>query len=83
MALIEIVLIGHSWRTNRSGINQLRRILLRSGVESVVTDLPNQAGPDHCTHLMSFISMLGARTALIARALVSVSLMKTLQAFMA
>ena len=75
----DFVLIGHSWRTNRLGISQLRKLLSRCGVDSAVVDLPNQSGPDQCTHLMSYISMLGVRTALIARPLVSVSLVKILQ----
>ncbi len=49
----DIVCIGHSLRTNRSGIDQLKS-MLESSVH--VFDVPYDAGPAECLHLLSVIS---------------------------
>lgn len=49
----DIVCIGHSLRTNRSGIDQLKGMLDGS---IHVFDVPYDAGPAECLHLLSVIS---------------------------
>ncbi len=51
----DVVCIGRSLRTNRSGIEQLIPLL---GGEVHVFDVPYDAGPDECLHLLSVISPL-------------------------
>ena len=49
----DVVCIGRSLRTNRSGIEQLEPLL---GGEVHVFDVPYDAGPAECLHLLSVIS---------------------------
>ena len=48
---------GVGYRTNESGIAQLRE-LLGPSIEVLAFDLPHFHGPDECLHLMSFVSPL-------------------------
>lgn len=57
--------VGRGFRTNQDGIDQLRRILEPSGVEVHAFDLPLHKGADACLHLMSLISPVDTRTALV------------------
>jgi N-dimethylarginine dimethylaminohydrolase len=59
------LLVGHGYRTNGAGIGQLRSLLLPYGVEVISTPLPYGPGPSACLHLMSLISLLDDRTALV------------------
>jgi N-dimethylarginine dimethylaminohydrolase len=59
------LLIGHSYRTNAQGIQQMRALLKSKGVEVLSAPLPHSAGPSACLHLMSLISLLDERTALV------------------
>jgi N-dimethylarginine dimethylaminohydrolase len=59
------LLIGHGYRTNAAGIQQVRAILARHAVEVLVAPLPYGAGPSECLHLMSLISLLDQKTALV------------------
>jgi N-dimethylarginine dimethylaminohydrolase len=59
------VLIGHSYRTNAQGIQQMRALLKPKGVEVLSAPLPHGPGPSACLHLMSLISLLHERTALV------------------
>jgi N-dimethylarginine dimethylaminohydrolase len=59
------LLIGHSYRTNAHGIQQVRSLLAPHGVEVLSAPLPHGAGPSECLHLMSLISLLDERTALV------------------
>lgn len=61
----ETVLVGRGYRTNDAGINQLRALLEPMGVQVIAVPLPHGAGPGACLHLMSLISLLDARTALV------------------
>lgn len=49
----DVVCVGRSLRTNRSGIDQLSN-LLEGGVQ--VFDVPYDAGPAECLHLLSVVS---------------------------
>ena len=59
------LLVGHGFRTNAEGIEQLRRLLAPKGVEVLSAPLPYASGPTSCLHLMSLISLLDERTALV------------------
>ncbi len=59
------LLIGHGYRTNASGIEQIRRLLEPKGVEVISAPLPYGPGPSACLHLMSLISLLNEDTALV------------------
>jgi N-dimethylarginine dimethylaminohydrolase len=59
------LLIGNGYRTNASGITQMRAILSPKGVEVLSAPLPYGPGPSACLHLMSLISLLDERTVLV------------------
>jgi N-dimethylarginine dimethylaminohydrolase len=59
------LLIGHGYRTNASGIEQMRRLLATKGVDLISAPLPYGPGPTACLHLMSLISLLDEHTALV------------------
>ena len=59
------LLIGHGYRTNRAGIYQMRDLLAPKGAEVLSAPLPYGQGPSACLHLMSLISLLNDRTALV------------------
>jgi N-dimethylarginine dimethylaminohydrolase len=59
------LLIGHGYRTNRAGIEQMRAILAPKSVEVISAPLPYGPGPSACLHLMSLISLLDEKTALV------------------
>jgi N-dimethylarginine dimethylaminohydrolase len=72
------LLIGHSYRTNAQGIEQMRA-LLAPKVEVLSAPLPHGAGSAACLHLMSLISLLDEHTALVdlpPRAVETVELLK-------
>jgi len=59
------LLVGRGYRTNAAGIEQLRSLLAPKGVDVIAAPLPYGAGPCACLHLMSLISLLDERTALV------------------
>jgi len=59
------LLVGQGYRTNPAGIAQLRAILTPKGVEVLSAPLPYGGGPATCLHLMSLISLLDDRTAIV------------------
>jgi len=59
------LLVGHGYRTNASGIAQMRALLAPKGVEVLSAPLPYGPGPSACLHLMSLISLLDEQTALV------------------
>jgi N-dimethylarginine dimethylaminohydrolase len=59
------LLVGHGYRTNDAGIDQLRAFLEPYGVDVFVAPLPHGPGPSVCLHLMSLISIIDERTALV------------------
>ena len=56
------LLIGHGYRTNASGIAQMRDLLAPKGIEVIAAPLPYGPGPSACLHLMSLISLLDEKT---------------------
>jgi N-dimethylarginine dimethylaminohydrolase len=59
------LLVGHGYRTNAAGISQLRALLRPHGVDVLSAPLPHGQGPSACLHLMSLISLLDEKTALV------------------
>jgi N-dimethylarginine dimethylaminohydrolase len=59
------LLIGHGYRTNAAGIQQMRALLAPHGVDVLSAPLPYGHGPSACLHLMSLISLLDDHTALV------------------
>ncbi len=61
----QTLLIGHGYRTNAAGIEQMRALLAPKGIGVLSAPLPYGPGPSACLHLMSLISLLDERTALV------------------
>jgi N-dimethylarginine dimethylaminohydrolase len=59
------LLVGRGSRTNTEGIRQMRDVLAPKGIEVLSAPLPYSAGPSACLHLMSLISLLNEKTALV------------------
>jgi N-dimethylarginine dimethylaminohydrolase len=59
------LLIGHGYRTNAAGIQQMRDLLSPKGVEILSAPLPHGLGPSACLHLMSLMSLLDDQTVLV------------------
>jgi N-dimethylarginine dimethylaminohydrolase len=59
------LLIGHGYRTNAAGIQQIRDLLSPKEIEVLSAPLPHGPGPSACLHLMSLISLLDDHTALV------------------
>ena len=63
------LLIGHGYRTNQAGIEQMRALLFsedsQRNVEVLSAPLPYGPGPSACLHLMSLMSVLDERTILV------------------
>ena len=61
----QTLLIGHGYRTNAAGMEQIRRLLASHGANVITAPLPHGPGPSACLHLMSLISLLDDETALV------------------
>ncbi len=57
--------VGHSYRTNEEGINQLSALLKPIGVEVVVVSLPHYRGQEDVFHLMSIFSPVDQNVAVV------------------
>ena len=73
------LLVGRGYRTNAAGIEQMRELLAPKGIEVLSAPLPHGQGPDVCLHLMSLISLLDERTALVDLAWLAVETVELLQ----
>jgi len=61
----QTLLIGSGYRTNQSGISQMRELLAPHGIEVLSAPLPYGPGPAACLHLMSLMSMIDESTVLV------------------
>jgi N-dimethylarginine dimethylaminohydrolase len=59
------LLVGRGYRTNASGIEQLRSLLATQNIAVLAAPLPHGGGPATCLHLMSLLSILDERTVLV------------------
>jgi N-dimethylarginine dimethylaminohydrolase len=73
------LLIGHTYRTNSAGIQQMRDLLATKGVDVLSAPLPHGSGPAVCLHLMSLISLLDDQTALVDLPWLAVETVELLQ----
>src|SRR5215208_3294173 len=71
--------VGRGYRTNDEGIRQLGALLAPHGIDVMTVDLPHWRGPDECLHLMSFISPVADRLAVVYLPLMSVPFVQELQ----
>jgi len=74
------LLIGHGYRTNPAGIEQMRALLAPKGIAVLSAPLPHGSGPSACLHLMSLISLLDEQTALVDLAWLAVETVELLKA---
>jgi len=70
--------IGHTYRTNESGIAQLKALLEPKGVKVVVADLPHYRGPSDVFHLMSILSPVDRNLAVVYSPLMPIAFRKLL-----
>lgn len=57
--------VGHTYRTNNEGINQLKKLLEPNGVQVIVADLPHYKGQNDVFHLMSILSPIDKDLAVV------------------
>jgi len=65
--------VGHSYRSNASGIEQLKSLLEPKGIEVMVVDLPHYRGPSDVFHLMSILSPVDRDLAVVYSPLMPIS----------
>jgi N-dimethylarginine dimethylaminohydrolase len=70
---------GIGFRTNREGVRQLGEILSGSGIEVIPVELPYHDGPESCLHLLSLISIVDDKLAVVYPPLLSVPFWQLLQ----
>lgn len=68
------LIIGRGFRTNQAGIDQIVKLLRPIGIQCHIFDLPFYQGPNACLHLMSLISLVDTRKALVCLPLLPVGL---------
>jgi dimethylargininase len=71
--------VGRGYRTNDEGVRQLCAILEPLGIEVLTVDLPHWRGPGECLHLMSFISPVAERLAVVYLPMMSVPFVEELR----
>ena len=71
--------MGLGFRTNREGLRQLQEALADLGVTVIPVELPYYQGPEACLHLLSLISIVDERLAVIYPPLLSVPFWQFLQ----
>jgi N-dimethylarginine dimethylaminohydrolase len=70
--------VGIGYRTNAVGIDQLQTFVKSFDIDVVPVALPHWRGPDECLHLLSLISPVAERTAVVYPALLSTEFMQLL-----
>jgi len=70
--------VGRGYRTNDEGTRQLSALLAPLGIDTMTVDLPHWRGPNECLHLMSFISPVADRLAVVYLPLMSVPFVQEL-----
>src|SRR5258708_26216701 len=71
--------VGLGFRTNAEGLRQLQEALSSIGVQVVPVELPYYTGPQACLHLLSLISIVDHRTAVVYPSLLAVPFRQELQ----
>lgn len=70
--------VGIGYRTNLAGIDLARTYLQPFGVDILPVALPHWRGPNECLHLLSLISPVAERTAVVYSSLISTPFMQIL-----
>ena len=73
------LVIGKGFRTNQIGIDQIKRILSPFHVKVFSFDLPFFKGPEACLHMMSLISVVDEKKALVHFSLLPIGLIQLLE----
>ncbi len=68
----ETLAVGLGFRTNAEGLRQLREALRPLGVTVLPVELPCYTGPEACLHLLSLISIVDERLAVVYPPLMAV-----------
>ena len=71
--------VGRGYRTNQAGIDQITKILNKQKIEVIQFDLPVYQGKAACLHLMSVVSLLAEKVALVYAPLMPVALYQLMQ----
>lgn len=71
--------VGRGYRTNQEGIRQLSDLLAAQGVSVLPFDLPHWNGAGECLHLLSLISLVDEKMAVVYPPLMAVSLVQVLR----
>lgn len=71
--------VGQGFRTNAEGLRQLREALEPIGVTVIAVELPYYTGPEACLHLLSLISMVDEKLAVVYPSLMAVSFWQELR----
>jgi len=74
----DILAVGHSYRTNPSGIEQLTSLLAPRGIEVMPVELPHFRGPSDVFHLMSILSPVDSDLAVVYAPLMPIGFRKRL-----
>lgn len=74
-----LLAVGHSYRTNQSGIDQLAALLHPKGVEVLPVDLPHFRGPADVFHLMSILSPVDRDLAVVYTPLMPIGFLSKLK----
>ena len=72
------LIVGRGFRTNEDGANQLIRIFNSLGIKVHKVDLPVFYGQEACLHLMSLISIVDEKKAIVYMPLLPVALLELL-----
>jgi dimethylargininase len=75
-----LLAVGIGYRTNATGADQLATFVRPQDIQVIRTELPHWHGPDECLHLLSLISPVAERTAVVYAPLISTPFMQLLQA---
>jgi N-dimethylarginine dimethylaminohydrolase len=70
--------VGIGYRTNAIGVDQLQTFIQPFGIDVMPVALPHWHGRDECLHLLSLISPIAERTAVVYSPLISVEFMQLL-----
>jgi len=71
--------VGLGFRTNAEGVRQLEEALAGQGVTIIPVELPYYTGPEACLHLLSLISIVDHKVAVVYPPLLSVPFWQYLQ----
>lgn len=75
----ETLVVGIGFRSNAEGATQLESLLSVSGISVLRVDLPYHTGPRACLHLLSLISFVDTRKAVVYLPLLPVRLWQELK----